>query len=63
MIVGVSSQVITERQPTVAPSNQLTEARQFLTAKSRHNEFTFSSEVSTGLGLGWGGLIRVRVGR
>ena len=47
MIVGVSGHVINERQFTVAPSNQLAEAQQFIQLGKKPRNFVFSHEVGT----------------
>ena len=44
-LVGMPSCVLTERQPTVAPSNQITEAQQYLLIGKSYPEFVFSFEV------------------
>ncbi len=48
VIVGLSSHVITERQPVVSPGNQLAEAQQYLRLSSKASDFIFSAEVSIG---------------
>lgn len=45
MIVGVSGHVITERQFTVTPSNQLAEAQQFIQLGKKPRDFVFTHEV------------------
>lgn len=47
MIVGVSGHVINKRQFTVAPSNQLAEAQQFIQLGKKPRNFVFSHEVGT----------------
>ena len=45
VIVGVSSHVITERQPVIAPSDQLADAQQFIPLGRKPKDFVFSSNV------------------
>lgn len=44
-LVGMPNRVITERQPTIAPSNQITEAQQYLYIGKSYPDFVFSFEV------------------
>ena len=45
VVVGVSSRVITEREASVCPKDQLADGQQFLTAK-KPNNFSFTHDVS-----------------
>ena len=45
MVVGLSSDVITNRQPAVSPGNQLARAREYMSMGVKSTEICFSYNV------------------